>query len=186
MTATESCMIYLRLLEFISLQLQKFHTIAALPWDYDSEMNKEVSLLKYTVFPVNSFRETLLLHMANVKKSVAERTHHKRHGIKSDEHITSNSSGTYITHVVDADIRPVNDQVPSAETIENADLKAQIQEKVFANVALKNELRKLKGNSMDTKNSQEELYGSSVMAHNHYLEEARKRYKKEIGIQDLV
>ncbi|GJU22222.1 hypothetical protein Tco_1155564 [Tanacetum coccineum] len=37
------------------------------------------------------------------------------------------------------------------KTVENADLKAQIQEKVFANVALKNELRKLKGNSVDTK-----------------------------------
>nr|GEY03298.1 hypothetical protein [Tanacetum cinerariifolium] len=36
-------------------------------------------------------------------------------GTKSDEHITSSSSGTYITHVVDADIRPVNDQLPSAE-----------------------------------------------------------------------
>ncbi|GKA00954.1 hypothetical protein Tco_0673619, partial [Tanacetum coccineum] len=33
------------------------------------------------------------------------------------------------------------------KTVENADLKAQIQEKVFANVALKNELRKLKGNT---------------------------------------
>ncbi|GJR67966.1 hypothetical protein Tco_0014031 [Tanacetum coccineum] len=36
-------------------------------------------------------------------------------GTKSDKHITSSSSGTYITHVVDADIRPVNDQVSSAE-----------------------------------------------------------------------
>ncbi|GJS26374.1 hypothetical protein Tco_0486994 [Tanacetum coccineum] len=36
-------------------------------------------------------------------------------GTKSDEHITSSSSGTYITHGVDADIRPVNDQVPSVE-----------------------------------------------------------------------
>ncbi|GJS37468.1 hypothetical protein Tco_0535850 [Tanacetum coccineum] len=35
-------------------------------------------------------------------------------GTKSDEHITSSSSGTYITHAVDADIRPVNDQVPFA------------------------------------------------------------------------
>nr|GEX12299.1 hypothetical protein [Tanacetum cinerariifolium] len=35
--------------------------------------------------------------------------------------------------------------------VENADLKAQIQEKVFANVALKNELRKFKGNIVDTK-----------------------------------
>ncbi|GJR23382.1 hypothetical protein Tco_0971909 [Tanacetum coccineum] len=33
----------------------------------------------------------------------------------------------------------------------NADLKAQIQEKVFEVVALKNDLRKLKGNSVDTK-----------------------------------
>nr|GEZ06339.1 hypothetical protein [Tanacetum cinerariifolium] len=86
--------------------------------------------------------------MGNVKKSVAERTRHKRQydrminerhmqsreskvvsskaldaslvvtecsGTKSDEHITSNSSRTYITHVVDANIRPVNDQEPSAE-----------------------------------------------------------------------
>nr|GEV32837.1 hypothetical protein [Tanacetum cinerariifolium] len=36
-------------------------------------------------------------------------------GTKSYEHITSSSLGTYITHVVDADIRPVNDQEPSAE-----------------------------------------------------------------------
>nr|GEY69919.1 hypothetical protein [Tanacetum cinerariifolium] len=86
--------------------------------------------------------------MGNVKKSVAERTRHKRQynrrmneiqmqsgeskfvsskaldvslvvtecsGTKSNEHITSSSSGTYITHVVDAEIRPVNDQVPSDE-----------------------------------------------------------------------
>ncbi|GJR40069.1 retrovirus-related pol polyprotein from transposon TNT 1-94 [Tanacetum coccineum] len=37
------------------------------------------------------------------------------------------------------------------KSIENADLKAQIQKVVFANVTLKNELRKLKGNSVDTK-----------------------------------
>ncbi|GJX16536.1 hypothetical protein Tco_0217368 [Tanacetum coccineum] len=99
--------------------------------------------------------------MANVKKSVAERTHHKRQydrrmkerqmqsreskvvsskaldaslvvtecsGTKSDEHITSSSSGTYITHVVDADIRPVNDQVPSAE------VHLTTQHNVLANV----------------------------------------------------
>ncbi|GKA99477.1 hypothetical protein Tco_0827471 [Tanacetum coccineum] len=271
---------------------------------------------EYTRIQVKQFRETLLLHMANVKKSVAERTHHKRHGTKSDEHITSSSSGTYITHVVDADIRPVNDQVPSAEVhlttqhnvlanvqqhtnqsepsydtylLEKVDsnttpdstnmchrggeidqdaehdqvkspllkaefLKMNDMEKAFANVALKNKLRKLKGNSVDTKfakpsilgkpvlqpprnqsvvrqpnafkserpnflkprftskvdvnnvlskpvtphyfpkvreyvlakrhhviapgssrNSQEEPYGLSVMAHNHYLEEARKK-----------
>ncbi|GJU13199.1 hypothetical protein Tco_1135595 [Tanacetum coccineum] len=142
----------------------------------------------------------------------------------------------------------------NSKTVENADLKAQIQEKVFADTTLKNKLRKLKGNSVDTKfakpsilgkpvlqpprnqsvvrqpnafkserpnfskprfasqvdvnnvlskpvtphylpkvreyvlakphhviapgssrNSQEESYGSNDMAHNHYLEEARKK-----------
>ncbi|GJT12085.1 retrovirus-related pol polyprotein from transposon TNT 1-94 [Tanacetum coccineum] len=49
------------------------------------------------------------------------------------------------------------------KTIENADLKAQIQEKVFANVALKNELRKLKGNNMDTKFSKPSILGKPVL-----------------------
>nr|GEX07071.1 hypothetical protein [Tanacetum cinerariifolium] len=92
---------------------------------------------EYIGIKVKQFRETLLLHMDNVKKSVAERTRHKRQydrrvtkirmqlreskvvsskawdaglavtdssGTKSDEHITRSCSGTYITHVVDADI----------------------------------------------------------------------------------
>ncbi|GKA43593.1 hypothetical protein Tco_0736317 [Tanacetum coccineum] len=36
-------------------------------------------------------------------------------GTKSDKHDTNSSLGNYITHVVDADIRIVNDQVPFAE-----------------------------------------------------------------------
>ncbi|GJR96994.1 retrovirus-related pol polyprotein from transposon 17.6 [Tanacetum coccineum] len=140
-------------------QFQKF-----IDWqhflDYDSEMTEKL-FAEYTGIQVKQFRETLLLHMANVKKSVAKRTHHKRQydrrikerqmqsrkskvvsskaldaslvvtecsGTKSDEHITSSSSGTYITHVVDADIRPVNDQVPSAE------VHLTTQHNVLANV----------------------------------------------------
>nr|GEV78131.1 copia protein [Tanacetum cinerariifolium] len=48
-------------------------------------------------------------------------------GAKSDEHITRSSSGTYITHVVDADIRLVNDQEPSAE------VHLTVQHNVLAN-----------------------------------------------------
>nr|GEV47469.1 hypothetical protein [Tanacetum cinerariifolium] len=48
-------------------------------------------------------------------------------GIKSDEHIINSCSGTYITHVVDADIRPVNDQEPFAE------VHLTTQHNVFAN-----------------------------------------------------
>nr|GEW57108.1 hypothetical protein [Tanacetum cinerariifolium] len=114
---------------------------------------------------------------------------------ESDKQDTSSRSGNSITYAVDADIRPVYDQVPFAE------------EKVFANVALKNELRNLKGNSVDTnvlskpvtphylpkvrecvfvkphrvitssssRNSSKESYGSNDLAHNYYPKEAKKK-----------
>nr|GEV38066.1 hypothetical protein [Tanacetum cinerariifolium] len=47
----------------------------------------------------------------------------------------------------------------NCKTDENVDLKAQIQEKVFANAALKNELRKSKGNSVDTKFAKPSILG---------------------------
>ncbi|GJR24735.1 retrovirus-related pol polyprotein from transposon TNT 1-94 [Tanacetum coccineum] len=49
------------------------------------------------------------------------------------------------------------------KSIENADLKAQIQEKVFANAALKNDLRKLKGNSIDTKFAKPLILGKPTL-----------------------
>nr|GEV77090.1 hypothetical protein [Tanacetum cinerariifolium] len=45
----------------------------------------------------------------------------------------------------------------------NADLKAQIQEKVFAIAALKNDLRKLKGNSVDTNFGKTSVLGKLVL-----------------------
>ncbi|GJY37532.1 hypothetical protein Tco_0422910 [Tanacetum coccineum] len=54
----------------------------------------------------------------------------------------------------------------------NADLKAQIQEKVFAFAALKNDLRKLKGNSVDTKFSKTSVLGKPVL---QSLNEVRKK-----------
>nr|GEU68740.1 hypothetical protein [Tanacetum cinerariifolium] len=45
----------------------------------------------------------------------------------------------------------------------NADLKAQIQEKVFVIVALNNDLRKLKGNSVDTKSAKTSVLGKPVL-----------------------
>nr|GEW96899.1 hypothetical protein [Tanacetum cinerariifolium] len=46
-------------------------------WNYDSQMTKNY-FAEYTEIKVEQFRETLLQHMGNVKKSVAERTRHKR------------------------------------------------------------------------------------------------------------
>ncbi|GJV75923.1 hypothetical protein Tco_1507507 [Tanacetum coccineum] len=45
----------------------------------------------------------------------------------------------------------------------NAELKAQIQEKVFAIAALKNDLRKVKGNSVDTKFDKPSFLGKPVL-----------------------
>ncbi|GJV85344.1 hypothetical protein Tco_1525242 [Tanacetum coccineum] len=52
------------------------------------------------------------------------------------------------------------------KSIENADSKAQIQEKVFAIAALKNKLRKLKGNSVDTKFAKPSILGKPSLQTN--------------------
>ncbi|GJS05255.1 hypothetical protein Tco_0321763, partial [Tanacetum coccineum] len=49
------------------------------------------------------------------------------------------------------------------KSINNADLKAQLQEKVFVIAALKNELRKLKGNSVDTKFAKPSILGKPTL-----------------------
>nr|GEW97485.1 retrovirus-related Pol polyprotein from transposon TNT 1-94 [Tanacetum cinerariifolium] len=51
----------------------------------------------------------------------------------------------------------------NCKSVENVDLKAQVQEKVFSNVALKNELRKLKGNSVDTKFAKPSILGKLIL-----------------------
>ncbi|GKC56714.1 hypothetical protein Tco_1084312 [Tanacetum coccineum] len=161
-------------------QFQKF-----IDWqyflDYDSEMTEKL-FAEYTIIKVKQFRETLLLHMGNVKKSVAERTRYKRQyyrrmkerqmqsreskvvsskaldaslvvtecsGTKSDKHITSSSSGTYITHVVDADIRP--DAPEFCDFFEINDLKAQLQAKTTLICNLKNQIKSVKDESNEAK-----------------------------------
>ncbi|GJU38619.1 reverse transcriptase domain-containing protein [Tanacetum coccineum] len=72
------------------------------------------------------------------------------------------------TNTDDEDIRPIYDEELMAE------------EKVFAIAALKNDLRKLKGNSVDTNSSRNRSknmprFSSNDIVHNHYLDEARKK-----------
>ncbi|GJU17503.1 hypothetical protein Tco_1145469 [Tanacetum coccineum] len=57
------------------------------------------------------------------------------------------------------------------KSVENAGLKAQIQEKVFANAALNNELRKIKGNSVDTKFAKASILGKPPLqpSRNHLV-----------------
>ncbi|GJS63305.1 hypothetical protein Tco_0677869 [Tanacetum coccineum] len=235
--------------------------------DYDSKMTNKY-FVEYTGIEVKHFRDTLLQHMGNVKKYVAERTRHQRqydrrvnkrqlqmqeskidtgkaldnglgvmesNGIESEVQDDSSRSGND-TDINDADIRHIYDKEPMAKvgltrqhgqilnetsnkakikkeidvletmnielehsvaklrkenetlkkhykdlydsikitrskTIEqttsllanNADLKAQIQEKVFAIASLKNDLRKLKGNNVDTKFAKTSVLGKPVL-----------------------
>ncbi|GJT14820.1 hypothetical protein Tco_0873526 [Tanacetum coccineum] len=66
-------------------------------------------------------------------------------------------------HCVNMELISQNQALKDGKTVENADLKAQIQEKVFSNVALKNELRKLKGNSVETKFAKPSILGKPVL-----------------------
>ncbi|GJX50131.1 hypothetical protein Tco_0276976 [Tanacetum coccineum] len=119
----------------------------------------------------------------NVKKSIAERTRHQRqyerrvnkrqmqtqeskidtgkaldnglvvmdsNGIESKEQDDSSRSRND-TDADDADIKPIYDEEPMAK------------EKVFAIAALKNDLRKLKGNSVDTKFDKTSVLGKPVL-----------------------
>ncbi|GJU60475.1 hypothetical protein Tco_1238241 [Tanacetum coccineum] len=132
----------------VNNQFQKFID-SKFTLDYDSQMT-DTYFVEYTRIEVQHFRDTLLQHLGNVKKSVAERTQ----SIRTDSTVQDdNSRSGNDTDADDADIRPFISKTIEQTTsllANNADLKAQIQEKVFAIAALKNDLRKLKGNSVDT------------------------------------
>ncbi|GJT90609.1 putative reverse transcriptase domain-containing protein [Tanacetum coccineum] len=107
---------------------------------------------------------------------------------KDNEHLKQTYKDLYDSKTTRVQTKDHNDSLIAqinSKNVENA------QEKVFANVALKNELRKLKGKSVDTiesapaksyhvnapsssRNSQKESYRSNDMAHKYYLEEAKK------------
>ncbi|GJT09606.1 hypothetical protein Tco_0856648 [Tanacetum coccineum] len=90
--------------------------------DYDSKMTEKL-FAEYTRIKVKQFRETLLLHMGNVKKSVAETTRHKKQYNRrmKERQMQSRKSKVVSSKALDASlvvteyIRPVNDQVPSVE-----------------------------------------------------------------------
>ncbi|GJZ91975.1 hypothetical protein Tco_0664040 [Tanacetum coccineum] len=87
--------------------------------DYDSQMTDKY-FVEYTGIEVKHFRDTLLQHMVNVKKSVAERTLDvdlvvtENSGTESEVQDDSSRLGND-TDADDADIRPIYDEEPVAE-----------------------------------------------------------------------
>nr|GEU76341.1 probable LRR receptor-like serine/threonine-protein kinase At1g06840 isoform X1 [Tanacetum cinerariifolium] len=109
-------------------QFQKF-----IDWqyflDYDREMTKKLFTeyigIKYDRRMNERQMQSRESKVVSSKALDASLVVTECNGIKSDEHITSSSSKTYITQVMDAYIRPVNNQVPSTEVHDNVDVAAQ-------------------------------------------------------------
>ncbi|GJS85807.1 MAK10-like protein [Tanacetum coccineum] len=80
--------------------------------DYDSQKTNKY-FVEYTGIAVKHFKDTLLEHLGNVKKSIAERTQSSE--TESEVQNESIRSGND-TDVHDADIRPIYDEEPMAET----------------------------------------------------------------------
>ncbi|GJV94233.1 hypothetical protein Tco_1542046 [Tanacetum coccineum] len=74
-------------------------------WDYDSQMTEKY-FAEYTRIEVKQFRETLLLHMGNVKKSLAERTRHKRQYDRrmNERQMQSRESKVVLSKALDASL----------------------------------------------------------------------------------
>ncbi|GJV01759.1 hypothetical protein Tco_1335328 [Tanacetum coccineum] len=82
-------------------------------------------------------------------------------GTKSDKQDTSSSSGNYITHAVDADIRPVNDQVPLTKINKEIEILETINIELEHSVAkLLAENEKLHKENEHLKQTYKDLYDS--------------------------
>ncbi|GJV54554.1 hypothetical protein Tco_1455559 [Tanacetum coccineum] len=108
----------------VNNQFQKFID-SQFTLDYDSQM-AEKYFVEYTGIEVKHFRDILLQHMGNVKKSIAERTLDadlvvtKSSRTKSEVQDESSKSGND-TDADDADIRPIYDEEPMAESGNDTD-----------------------------------------------------------------
>nr|GEV30552.1 MAK10-like protein [Tanacetum cinerariifolium] len=157
----------------ITFEKDKERIVFKMPYKMEISNKMYHDLKKLYWWP--NMKAEIATDMSNVKKSVVERTRHQR---QYDRMVNKRQMQTQESKVdtgndADADdtnIKPVYDEEPMAKTrvqmkdhndsmiaqvykksTENVDLKSQLQEKVFAIAALKNQLRKLKGNRVDSK-----------------------------------
>ncbi|GJX93941.1 hypothetical protein Tco_0348527 [Tanacetum coccineum] len=95
----------------VNNQFQKFID-SKFTLDYDSQMT-DTYFVEYTGIEVQHFRDTLLQHLGNVKKSVAERTRHQR---QYERRVNKRQMQTQESKI-DTDIRPIYDEEPMAEIL---------------------------------------------------------------------
>ncbi|GJW76381.1 hypothetical protein Tco_0138063 [Tanacetum coccineum] len=102
-----------------------------------------------------------------LKHSVAKLLAKNKHLHKENEHLKQTYKDLYDSiKKTRVQTKDHNDSLfikLNNKSTKNANLKAQIQEKVFAIAASKNKLRKLKGNSVDTKFAKPSVLGKPVL-----------------------
>ncbi|GJZ01955.1 hypothetical protein Tco_0519916 [Tanacetum coccineum] len=134
--------------------------------DHDTFTNKY--FVEYTRIEVKHFRNTLLQHMGNVKKSVAERTRHQRQYDRRVNKRRADARGVRLIRVkqcCNADIRLISDEEAiwmRYDGLLNVNFAID-SGKGFCNFCFKNDLRKLKGNSVDTKFAKTSVLEKSVL-----------------------
>ncbi|GJX28391.1 hypothetical protein Tco_0236470 [Tanacetum coccineum] len=125
----------------------------------ESEYCKNISLLNKEISNLKSqaCQKEKSFHKETEKYAQNEHLH------KDNEHLKKTYKDLYDsikkTRVQTTDHHDSLIAQLNKKSIENVDLNAQIQEKVFAIAALKKELRKLKGNSVDTKFEKPSILG---------------------------
>ncbi|GJU88173.1 hypothetical protein Tco_1300596 [Tanacetum coccineum] len=132
--------------------------------DYDSQMT-DTRFVQYTGIEVQHFRDTLLQHLESIRTdSTMQGDSSREHSVatlrKENETLKQHYKDLYDSIKI---TRSKTTEQTTSLLANNAELKAQIQEKVFAIAALKNDLRKLKGNSVDTKFDKTSVLGKPVL-----------------------
>ncbi|GJZ82476.1 hypothetical protein Tco_0647649 [Tanacetum coccineum] len=183
------------------LNFQKFIDLQ-FSLDYDSQMTNKY-FAEYTGIEVKQFRDTLLQHMGNVKKFVAERTRHQRQydrrvnkrqmqmqeskvdtgkaldadlvvtessGTESEVQDESNMSGND-TDTDDADIRPIYDEEPMAEYTEQCQIKSHMLDSLFENKT--------------TEFSNHSLESENIWQHGQILNETSNKAKIKRDIDEI-
>ncbi|GJY61431.1 hypothetical protein Tco_0462088, partial [Tanacetum coccineum] len=125
--------------------------------------------LNETSNEANIKREINVLEIRNIdlESSVARLLVENEKLNKENEHLKQTYK--YLSDSIKKTSVQTKDHVDSlivqlnCKSVENADLKARIQEKVFANTTLKNELRKINGTNVDTKLAKSSTLGKPVL-----------------------
>nr|GEV22827.1 actin-binding, cofilin/tropomyosin type [Tanacetum cinerariifolium] len=162
----------------INKQFQKFIDLE-FTLDYDSQTTNKY-FVAYTGIKVKQFKETLLEHMGNVKKLVAERTRHQRQYERrvNKRQMRMQESKVDTGKALDADLVVTK----SSRTESQSKMKAAVtqhylpkrRESVFAKpyhmIA-----------SSESQNSSKNMlrFSSNDMVHNHYQDEARKKTQEK-------